>query len=83
MGGPHRRLLRSRTTNQVVHSIALFLIANGLLHDYNVAKFLNNPDFGDTLRLRALVREFPKIQTTGTARPPLTENHADNAEDEP
>lgn len=49
---------------------ALFLIGSGLLHDWYVAKRLNDPNLGDTLRLRAVLREFPKIPLAGTAQIP-------------
>jgi hypothetical protein len=45
---------------------ALFLIGCGLIHDFSVAKYLYDPDIGDTARLRALLREFPRIQPTQT-----------------
>jgi hypothetical protein len=61
-------------------SFALFLIAYGLLHDYTVAKSLQDPDLGDTLRLRAVLREFPKIRSAGPAQPP-SENHANKGEE--
>jgi hypothetical protein len=50
-------------------TFAVFLIVYGLLHDWYVAKRLNDPDMGDTLRLRAVLREFPKIQPSGAPQP--------------
>ncbi len=47
---------------------AVALIGFGLLHDYYVAMRLNDPDLGDILRLRAVLREFPRIRPTGTTQ---------------
>lgn len=50
-----------RTT--VFYLFAFFLIANGLHHDLYIARTLEDPKIGDTLRLRAVLREFPKLRT--------------------
>lgn len=63
-------------------TFALFLIASGLFHAYHVAKRLGDPDLGDTLRLQAVLREFPKIQPTGNVQP-APENHPDEGEGKP
>jgi hypothetical protein len=47
---------------------SLVLIGFGLLHDYFVAKRLRDPEIGDLLRIRAVLREFPRIQPVGTAQ---------------
>lgn len=39
---------------------AIFLIACGLFHDFVVARYLYNPDWGTILRVQAILREFPK-----------------------
>jgi hypothetical protein len=44
---------------------AYFLIGCGLLHDWNIARRFNDPSLGNMLRLRAVLREFPKIQPAG------------------
>lgn len=45
-------------------AFAVFLILFGLFHDFFVAKRLFNPEIGDLLRMRAILREFPKMQPT-------------------
>ncbi len=54
--------------NKWYMTFALFLIGCGLIHDFFVAKYLHDPDIGDTARLRALLREFPKIQPVRTVQ---------------
>lgn len=53
-----------RTT--AFYLFAFFLIANGLHHALNIARDLEDPKIGDTLRLRAVLREFPKLKTRST-----------------
>jgi hypothetical protein len=36
----------------------------GLLHDYYLAQRLNDPNIGNLLRIRAILREYPKIEST-------------------
>lgn len=62
-------------------AFALFLIAYGLLHAYDVANDLEDPDLGNLLRLRAVLREFPEVQPTGTIQP-APQNHADKRDGE-
>jgi hypothetical protein len=45
---------------------AFFLIANGLLHSSAVARNLEDPEIGDTLRLQAVLREFAKLKSPAT-----------------
>jgi hypothetical protein len=49
---------------------AVFLIATGILHDLTLTSFLMNPDAGDVLRLRAILREFPKQEAQKTPEAP-------------
>jgi hypothetical protein len=49
-------------------TFAIFLIGCGLIQDFFVAKYLHDPDIGDIARLRALIREFPKIQQIRAAQ---------------
>src|SRR5260370_21082914 len=62
-------------------AFGLFLIASGLLHAYRVAKYLSDPDLRDSLRLQAVLREFPKLRPSGPAQPPR-EDDADKGEGE-
>jgi hypothetical protein len=55
---------------------AAFLMAYGLLHDWYVAKHLRDPGIGDTARLLAVLREFPKLQA-GAPSHPAPENKTD------
>jgi len=57
-------------------AFAAFLIVYGLLHDWYVAKHLWDPDIGDTARLQAILREFPKLQPSGPSQS-APENHPD------
>jgi hypothetical protein len=50
-------------------TFAVFLIAYGLIHDWYVAKHLWDPDIGDIARLRAVLREFSKLQPGAPAQP--------------
>jgi hypothetical protein len=50
-------------------AFAFFLIANGLLHAYYVAWRLNSHDLGHLLRIRAILREFPKISAESADHP--------------
>lgn len=43
--------------------LAAFLILTGLVHDFYVAKRLNDPDVAAFLYLRDIVEEFPKLET--------------------
>jgi hypothetical protein len=45
--------------NQYYLAFSVLLILAGLLHDWYVAAGLNNPQFLGSLRIRALLREFP------------------------
>jgi hypothetical protein len=47
---------------------AFFLVGCGLLHDWNIARLLRDPALGNTLRLRAVLREFPKITQPGPSQ---------------
>jgi hypothetical protein len=71
-------LVAARFAPDLLHkwyvSFAFFLIACGMIHDFEVARYLLDPDIGDTARLRALLREFPKIQPTRTVQPDTEEN---------
>lgn len=49
--------------NTVFYLFAFFLIANGPHHDLYIARTFEDPKIGDTLRLRAVLREFPKLKT--------------------
>jgi hypothetical protein len=49
-------------------TFGLFLIGCGLIHDFFVAAYLYDPDNGDIALLRALLREFPRIQPTRTVQ---------------
>jgi hypothetical protein len=61
-----------------LYLFALFLIANGLYHDMTLIKLLIDPSIGDMLRLRAVLREFPKLKAQ-----PIPEKRAnDNAEED-
>lgn len=51
-------------------ALALFLVGSGLLHDFFVAAQLNNPDWGDIQRLRAILREFPKSPPESSGQKP-------------
>lgn len=42
---------------------ALFLIANGLQHSSAIARTLADPHIGNLLRLRAVLREFPRLKS--------------------
>jgi hypothetical protein len=48
------------------YSFAVFLIANGLLHSNSVVRMLADPEEGDTLRLRSVLREFAKLKSPAT-----------------
>jgi hypothetical protein len=52
--------------NRLYVSFAVFLILFGLFHDFYVARNLFDPEVGDLLRIRAILREFPKIQPPKT-----------------
>jgi len=52
---------------------AFFLIANGLLEGGAAARALANPDVRDTLRLRAVLRQFPTLKS-----PPSAESQPKN-----
>lgn len=60
---------------------AFFLIAYGFLHDWYVANRMWNPDIGDTMRLRAILREFPRLEAAEPDKP-SPGNHDDKEGEE-
>ena len=67
-------LLATRFATQLRHewyvAPALFLIGCGLLHSYEVSRALLDPALGNLLRLRAILREFPKLESVSPNPPP-------------
>jgi len=45
------------------YAVVLSLIGSGMLHDLDVARILGDSEIGDLLRLRAVLREFPKLKS--------------------
>jgi hypothetical protein len=49
-------------SNKWYMSLSFFLVGCGLLHDWGVARRMHDPALGNMLRLRAVLREFPRIK---------------------
>lgn len=56
-------LLADSLRNRYYLGLSVLLTVAGLLHDWYVAGNLNNPAFLGLLKVRALLREFPKLMT--------------------
>jgi len=77
-------LFEHQLRNRYYVALSALLVLAGLLHDWYVAKGLNNPPFLVVLKIRALFREFPRATGhKGQPRLPTSlDPGADSAPDE-